>query len=97
MATGVARQATPSARRCFGQKVAVARGRHPTRAFEVRLVHAACPFGFSRRIKTQHDAGHLTPIGMLGGGIEQAGIGLEVVAVILGEVIGRGRLVRNRR
>ena len=59
-------------------------------------MHAARPFWLSSRVKSQNDAGHLAPVGMLGGGVEQAGVGLEVLAVVFGEVIGRGRLVRDR-
>jgi len=71
-----------SVRRAATEQTPVAVLGHPARPGEVGFPGAPRPIGLALRIKAQHDAGDLFPVGPLRRRAEQAKIGHQVLFVV---------------
>ncbi len=78
------------------EQVAVTCCRHPTSAGEVGVVNTMSALRLSVGIEAEDKHGHLAPICTLGGRIEETRVQLQVLPVVVGEVVGRGRVLLDR-
>ena len=75
------------------QQVTVTTSLHPVSAIEVGLPGSVGAVTLARWIDMKDDPGNLAPIGAVALGIEQAQIGDEMCAVIVGQNLIAGRAV----
>ncbi len=78
------------------KQIVVAGLRHPARTLEVGIVHAPRALGIACDVESEDNLGNLLPVGSLGGAVEQACIGFEVAAIIVGQVIRLRRRIGER-
>lgn len=72
-------------------EIAVAVLGHPMSAGEMSGVNALCAIGLLGRVEAEDDTRHLLPVSAFGFRIEQAKIGHEMTAVILGQLVASRR------
>lgn len=74
-------------------EIAIAVLGHPMSAGEMSGMNAFCAIGLMDRVEAEDDTRHLLPVSAFGFRIEQAKIGHEMTAVILGQLVVAGRLI----
>ena len=89
-ATGVAGRAPPSAAGLAEEEVTVAGGGHPTGSREMSLVHATRMVWVRCNVEAQDQRCDFLPVGTFGRGVQQPEIGLDVTAIIVGDLIRSG-------
>ena len=69
------------------KEVAVTDLGHPSRPVEVSGMNPARPLWIAARIESQHDRRHLSPVSVIGRGVEKAKVRFQVRPVIVGKVV----------
>ncbi len=77
------------------QEVTIARSGHPVRPFEMRAIDCLGAGAIAFAIEVKHDCRDLFPVGTSFFSVEQAQIGDEVLAVILGEMVAARNILLN--
>lgn len=75
---------THSARRL--QELAIAVLGQPKGSREMRVMDAPCPLGLGQRVDAENDASRLLPSGALGSSVEQAQVGPQMRAIVIGQL-----------